>query len=262
MPPYFTNGIRRRVSSSSSRPVSCEVRLRTAWSRSVHSLLARLHHPVADLGGLRGFVAAEDRARGPLPSARSVRSRLGNARLAWAASALASVEDRLGGAVVALERHDVGLGEVARELQDVLGASGAQAVDRLKVVADHRDLAPTAAQRPDDLDLQPVDVLVLVDQEVIEGVLDRRPRDLVDDERSPVEQQIVEVEHTERPLPLAVGFEQRAKRLDVLLAPREALRHHSAQRLLSVDRARVDVQRRALLGKPALGLSVTVLLAD
>jgi hypothetical protein len=67
--------------------------------------------------------------------------------------------------------------------------------------------ARVAPQRADDVDLEPVDVLVLVDQDVVEGILDRRPDHLVKDESAPVEQQVVEVEHPKRPLARRIRLE-------------------------------------------------------
>ena len=71
-------------------------------------------------------------------------------------------------------------------------------------------------------------------------------------ERAPEQQQVVEVDHAERPLARRVGLEQRRDRLAVLRAPREVLLDHARQRLLRVDRARVDVQQRALAREPRL----------
>ena len=69
-------------------------------------------------------------------------------------------------------------------------------------------------------------------------------------QRAPEQQQVVEVDHAELPLARRVGLEQRRDRLAVLRAPREVLLDHARQRLLRVDRARVDVQQRALLREP------------
>ena len=135
--------MRRRVSSSSSRSVSCDVRLSTACSRSSmpcsRAASTRSHTSV----GLRRLVAAEDQV-GP----RAVRA-LGAQLLRERAARLrrervGRVEDRLRGAVVALQRDHRRVGEVVGELQDVLGRSGAPAVDRLEVVADRGHVAPLA----------------------------------------------------------------------------------------------------------------------
>ena len=85
-------------------------------------------------------------------------------------------------------------GEVVREVEDVARAGGAKAVDRLKVVADHGQFAPLAAQAAHDLGLQAVDVLILVDEHVLEGAAGAGAQLLVGGERAPVQQQIVQVE--------------------------------------------------------------------
>jgi hypothetical protein len=51
----------------------------------------------------------------------------------------------------------------------VRAAGGAEAVDRLQLVANDAEAAVAAAARFDDLDLQLVDVLVLVDEHVGTG---------------------------------------------------------------------------------------------
>ena len=79
------------------------------------------------------------------------------------------------------------------EVQDVFGAGGAEAVDRLRVVADHGQSAPLAAQLAHDLDLESVQVLVLIDQDLLEHRRELRADDWVAGERVPVEEQIVVV---------------------------------------------------------------------
>ena len=86
--------------------------------------------------------------------------------------------------------------------------------------------------------------------------------DLVGGQRTPVQEQVVEVEHSQRPLAGRVRLEERGHRFDVVLAPREVLGDDAGQRLLGVHRARVDVEQRALLREAPLALRVPVLLAD
>ena len=144
--PYLTNGMPRRVSSSSSRAESWPVRNRTAWARSSiassRAASTRSHTSLAwrfRRGGTRAPAARRPRAhstaawesrRGPGPRRRS-RPR-GSAR----------------GAVVALEQHSVGVGEQVGEVEDVAGARGTEAVDRLEVVADDPQAPAPATQSP------------------------------------------------------------------------------------------------------------------
>jgi len=58
------------------------------------------------------------------------------------------VEDVLGGAIVLLQLHDRGLGEVALEAQDVADVGAAEAVDRLVVVADDAEVAVLLREQP------------------------------------------------------------------------------------------------------------------
>jgi hypothetical protein len=105
---------------------------------------------------------------------------------------------------------------VLREVEDVARAGRAEAVDRLEVVADRGHVAALAPQAADDVDLQPVDVLVLVDQHVVEGIADLRADDLVARQAAPVQQQVVEIEHPECPLARAVRAEQHGEVVGVL----------------------------------------------
>src|SRR5205823_14583105 len=58
-------------------------------------------------------------------------------------------------------------------LHDALPICGPKGVDRLGVVADHRDACPVGLESVEDLGLEPVGVLVLIHQHVIEVRADR-----------------------------------------------------------------------------------------
>ena len=101
-------------------------------------------------------------------------------------------EDRLGRAVVLLELDHARVGEVVLEVEDVADVGAAEAVDRLRVVADDREVAvpdragvgrtvarlraaalrraPAADEQLQQPVLRVVGVLVLVDEHVAEGV--------------------------------------------------------------------------------------------
>ena len=72
-------------------------------------------------------------------------------------------------AVVLLEPHDVRVGEVLLEVEDVADVGAAPAVDRLVVVADDHQVAVPAAEQLHELVLRAVGVLVLVDEHVAEA---------------------------------------------------------------------------------------------
>ena len=79
------------------------------------------------------------------------------------------VEDRLGGAVVLLQLDHRRLGEVALELEDVADVGMPEAIDGLEIVADDEQVAVLLAEKLEEPVLDPVRVLVLVDEHPAEG---------------------------------------------------------------------------------------------
>jgi hypothetical protein len=77
------------------------------------------------------------------------------------------VQDRLGGAVVALQPHHLRLGVVVLEVEDVPEIRSTPCIDRLIGVPDHAEVAVLAGDLLDQVVLHPVGVLVLVDQDVL-----------------------------------------------------------------------------------------------
>jgi hypothetical protein len=113
----------------------------------------------------------------------------------------------------------------------------AERVDRLEVVADRGDVAAAQGEAVDDRDLQSVDVLVLVHEHVVERRGDVCAGVLVAHERSPQDEQIVEIDRAEGALARGERLEERPEDVEVLLAPREAPGHDVAQRSLRVHGA-------------------------
>ena len=121
---------------------------------------------------------------------------LGETLLALGDHRVGGFEDRLGGAVVAVERHNPGLrGEGAGKIKDVAHRRGAEGIDRLRVVADHRQPVSIRLQRQKDRGLQPIGILVLVDQHVIETAAQVLGDGRLAHHGGPVEQQVVVIEH-------------------------------------------------------------------
>ena len=83
------------------------------------------------------------------------------------------LEDRPGRAVVLLELDDLGVGEVALEVEDVADVGVAEAVDRLVVVADDHQVAVLLGEQLEQPVLGVVGVLVLVDEDVAQGAPQR-----------------------------------------------------------------------------------------
>ena len=88
-----------------------------------------------------------------------------------AMTALAASQDVLGGAVVLLQAHHLGPGEVLLEMQNVLDGGPPELVDALVVVAHHAQVAAALGQQTDKPVLGVVGVLVLVHHQVAEAVL-------------------------------------------------------------------------------------------
>ena len=83
-------------------------------------------------------------------------------------------EDVPGRPVILLERDDLGgRHELVREPEDIFDLRRAERVDRLRVVTDHGDALSIRLQRPEDLCLHDIRVLVLIDEYVIEHGADR-----------------------------------------------------------------------------------------
>ncbi len=152
-------------------------------------------------------------------------------------------------------------GEPLRKLEDVPRARRTKPVDRLKVVADDRQPRVPQTQARDDVDLQPVHVLVLVNQHVIEVLGDHRADYIIREQCVPIQQQVIEIEHPESTLAQAVGAEDRGERLPVLPAPGKAFGQNLAEGPLRVDRPRVDVQQRPGAREAPAALGVPLLLA-
>ena len=104
-PPYFTNGMLRRISSSSSRSLWCAARNSTACWRSVDAALALLEHLLDHVVGLRLVVLHRHVGRS-CDRLRASRSFLRYCGRAVRHQRVGGVEDRLRRAVVLLERHD------------------------------------------------------------------------------------------------------------------------------------------------------------
>ena len=155
---------------------------------------AILQHGVGDPARLRHLVGHrhQPRAFAGLVAPQVLREALGRQR----DHRIRGIEDRLRRAVVARQRDHLRRRlELGREVEDVAHLGSAKGVDRLRVVADHREAAAVGLQRLQDGRLQPVGVLVFVDQHVIEARADRRRQRRLGHRLLPVQQQVVVVEH-------------------------------------------------------------------
>ena len=79
------------------------------------------------------------------------------------------IQDLLGGTIVLRQGDDLGTRlELVRKIQDVVDGCGAERIDRLRVIADHRQATAVRAQRLQDLRLQRIGVLILIHQHMVE----------------------------------------------------------------------------------------------
>ncbi len=163
-------------------------------------------------------------------------------------------EDRGRAAVGAIERDDGRPGVVVWEVQQVVGRSGAEAVDRLCVVPHRSDTGAgtlwAACQCLDDVGLDAVDVLVLVDQDVVVPLPDAGPSSGVGQQGPPVQEQVVEVDGVVGPLARGVPAEDLADLVRVVGAPRELSPQDLGQWLLGVGDPRQDRPERGCPREP------------
>ena len=145
-----------------------------------HALLALLEHVLGHAARLIGFVADRDEARPRRPDTLGPQI-LGEALPREADHRVGGIEDRLRRAIVALERHHArGRRELLRKVEDVAHRRGPKRIDRLRIVADDREAPAIRLHRQQDRRLQPIGVLVLVDEDVVEARADlARQRRLV-----------------------------------------------------------------------------------
>jgi hypothetical protein len=144
--------------------------------------------------------------------------------------------------------------EALRKAQHVADLGRAEGIDRLRVVAHHRDAAPVGLQRVQDAGLQPVGVLEFVDQHVVEAGAHRTRHRRFLQGQVPVQQQVVVVQHTLRLLGLGVGAEQPVQVGLPFGAPRVVGGQHLGQRLCAVERARQDGHAGARQREAALAV--------
>ena len=111
-------------------------------------------------------------------------------------------------AVIALETEDAAAGEILLKAQNVADIRTAEGIDRLRIVADHAEVAMLPRQCQQNLVLRQVRVLILVDEDVVETRRDLRPclRE-VTQQHVHIQQDIIEIHHPAAAALLLVDFE-------------------------------------------------------
>ena len=138
------------------------------------------------------------------------------------------------------------------EVENVPHLGRAEGIDALRIVTNDGEPFAVWLERQQDACLEPVRILVLVDQDVIEAASDLfcqlRYRHCLSD----VEQQIVVVQAVVALLRFDVGLKQPLQLRLPIQAPWKRDLQHLVQGQLRIDGARVDREARGLGRKPAL----------
>ena len=214
-----------------------------------------------DVARLVGFVGYRHQLR-PFGGSTLRPQVLGEALGREADDCVGRIEDRLRRAIVAGKRDDRrSRAELMREVEDVAHGRGAEGIDRLGIVADHREPGAIGLERQQDRRLQPVGVLILVHQDMIEAAGDLAGERVLAEHRRPIEEKVIVIEDVLALLGLDIELEQAPQLVVPAGAPGKAAREDPIQRGFLVDGARVDRQTRGLGGKPAFRLRQAELVA-
>jgi hypothetical protein len=105
-------------------------------------------------------------------------------------------KDRLRRSIIPLKRDDFGCGrKLSREVENVAHRGGTKRIDRLGIIADDGQATPSGLQGKKDRGLEPVCVLVLINENMIEAAADLAGKAWVADHLGPVEQQVIVIEN-------------------------------------------------------------------
>jgi len=143
--------------------------------------------------------------------------------------------------------------ELSRKIKDVAHRCGPEPIDRLSVIANGRKPRAIGCQHQKNICLQPVGVLIFVDEDVVESRAHLCGDGGNPGGFAPVKQQIIVIEHvvllfgsditSKKPLQLGFPF----------VAPRVEIRQRLCERAAGVDGVGVDRQTGALLWKSQSG---------
>jgi len=129
-----------------------------------------------------------------LPALFLREERLAESRRILGDDAVRGIQDDLGGAVVLLEPHELGAGEIVLKREHVPHVGTAPTVDRLIVVAHDAEIPVSLGQLLHKQILSGVRVLELVHEHVLEPVLPiREPLRMFAEQRQGMQQQVIEV---------------------------------------------------------------------
>ena len=148
------------------------------------------------------------------------------------------------------------------KVENVAHRRGAKRVDRLGVVAHHGEPLAVRLERQQDRGLQPVGVLILIHQHVVEAAADLGGNRRLRHHLRPIKQEIIVIEHVLALLGLDIGGEQPAQLGFQGRAPGKERAEHLVERALGIHGTRIDGEAGALGGEARLGLRKAEIMAD
>ncbi len=151
---------------------------------------------------------------------------------------------------------------MVRKIQNVAHGRGAKRIDRLSVVADDGEAFAAWPQRQQHRSLEPVGILIFVDQQMIEPLRNLGgDRGLLHHVR-PVEQQVVVIEQVLALFCFDILGEQRSQLVVPARAPRIVRAQDFFERRFAVHRTRIDRKTCAFGRKALLGSGKSKIVTD
>ena len=215
---------------------------------------------LADRLGLRVLVGTAYELR---PCAGGGSRRLQHRREAHgrlSAHCVGNIENLLARAVVGLEHHRRRSGEDHLEFEYVPRFGRTKGVQRLRVVADHRDPRIATTQSHKHIHLQSVDVLVFVDEHVVKRSGKTRTEAVVLHRGAPEQEEVVEIDKPRGTLATNVPAADLGDRVDEIVSPGRDVGYHRREGTTRVHRSRIQVDEQRLARKPSPGRTGMTLL--
>ncbi len=217
------------------------------------ALLAQLEDGVRHPGGLK-FRGGYDDLRRRLSVVADRVELLLELTLVVLDGGVGEGEDRRRRPVVGLEAEDLAALVALGEAQDVVEVGAAEGVDGLGIVTDDHDVALGSEHGVDDVGLEPVGVLVLVDQDVAVARGEPAPDiGVAFEKEEPVEQQIVEIHEIGIAFALEIAFEDGGDDLRLVVELRRPFEQHVLELAPGVDDIAVDIDEEPRPGQPPIG---------
>ena len=121
------------------------------------------------------------------------------------------------------------------------------------IVADDCETGPVTPQRHQDLGLEPIGVLILINEDTVETATDLRCNGGFGHGVAPVQQEVVVIEDVVALLGHDIGLEQPTKLTRPIGTPGKTLGERLLERAPGIDRVGVDRQAGVLAGEAGIG---------